>query len=115
MAGLRGSGGLSQSALLEVIRAILDQSQDPPIIVLMGDHGMAFDDLEDRLSNLNALLIPSPVELYPTITPVNTFRLIFDGVFGTSLGKLPDISYYSSGKDRFNVVTVPNTWRPGSR
>jgi hypothetical protein len=35
--------------------------------------------------------------LYPTVTPVNSFRLIFDTHFGCRLGTLDDISYFSTG------------------
>ena len=31
--------------------------------------------------------------LYPSISPVNTFRLILDRYFGTRLGLLPDRGY----------------------
>jgi len=100
--------------LLDAIGSILEQSEEPPIIVLMGDHGTGRRGLEEQMSNLNAYHVPDSVELYPTITPVNSFRVIFDGVFGGSYGTLPDVSYYSSGRNWFELTVVPNTWRPGS-
>ena len=100
--------------LLEAIAAILEELKEPPIIVLLGDHGTGRRELEDRMSNLSTYLVPDSVEMYPTITPVNAFRIIFDGVFGGSYGRLPDISYYSSGLDWFTMTVVPNTWSVGS-
>jgi hypothetical protein len=84
--------------LLDVIDSILASSSEPPIIVLQGDHSWQPPDSGDnnRLPLiLNAYLVPEETRdrLYPTITPVNTFRLILDTVFGTTLGLLPDHSY----------------------
>jgi len=44
------------------------------------------------MRNFNAILLPSGGEedLYNTITPINTFRVIFDRYFGTNLGLVPD-------------------------
>jgi hypothetical protein len=41
---------------------------------------------------LNAYFLPGVSQdlLYPSITPVNTFRLVFDLYFGTAFGLLPD-------------------------
>lgn len=46
--------------------------------------------------------------LYPDITPVNTFRLLFDKYFGTTYGPLPDRIFafpdYSHIYDFFEVT-----------
>ncbi len=98
--------------LLEATRVILEDSRDPPIIVMIGDHGYASRDSEEGLSNLAVYSVPASVELYQTITPVNVFRVIFDGVFRSSLGRLPDISYIYAYPDKFDLTVVPNTWVP---
>jgi hypothetical protein len=95
--------------ILEVIDTILAQSDTPPIIIIQSDHGWdrgQFSPL--RLLNLNAYLVPDAVktQLYPTITPVNSFRLIFDTVFGTQLGLLPDESFHSSGYEPFKLYPL---------
>ncbi len=46
--------------------------------------------------------------LYPTITPVNTFRVVFDGYFGGNYGLLEDTSYYSVASDLYNFTIIPN-------
>jgi hypothetical protein len=76
----------------EILQTIITKSAVPPIIILMGDHGPTF---ADRFLNLSAYYLPEAGKqaLYPSITPVNSFRVIFDTVFGTNFGLLPDISY----------------------
>jgi hypothetical protein len=88
-----------------VIDAILAKSETPPVIVLMSDHGPAsmfnwnFETPEclwERASNLYAILLPGHENdntLYPSITPVNTFPVIFNTYFGTNLAFLEDRSY----------------------
>jgi hypothetical protein len=50
--------------------------------------------------------------LYPTITSVNTFRVIFNSVFEAGLPLLPDESYFSTYDDPFNYQTVNNDCLP---
>jgi hypothetical protein len=44
---------------------------------------------------LNAYYLPGTGQagLYPSITPVNSFRVVFNAYFGTDLPILPDRSY----------------------
>jgi hypothetical protein len=94
--------------LLGIIDSLLATSESPPIIILQGDHGggETKDDFR-RMHILNAYYLPDGQEsLYPTITPVNTFRILFDN-FGENLGVLPDISYYSTPDKNFQFTVVP--------
>ena len=81
--------------LLPILDNILAKSHTPPVILIFGDHGLALDD--DRIYNLAAYHLPQDGSqlLYPTITPVNSFRVIFDRYFGAKLPLLKDISYFS--------------------
>jgi hypothetical protein len=90
---------------IEAIQAILTGSTTPPIIIIQGDHGL---DTEVRMANLIAYYFPNggASVLYPTITPVNSFRLVFDTYFGQNLPILPDKSYYSPYEDMFNFKEV---------
>jgi hypothetical protein len=83
--------------LIPIMQTLITKSEVPPIIVLMGDHGLNFDN---RLLNLSAYYLPGSTynDLYPAITPVNSFRVIFDTYFGTHYGLLPDVSYDGSGQ-----------------
>jgi hypothetical protein len=101
--------------LLDIIDRILEASRIPPIIVIQGDHG-GDETKQDarRLHILNAYLLPPSAaeRLYPSITPVNTFRLIFDSILGTEYGLLDDISYYSPPQASFDFTVSPII-RPG--
>ena len=91
--------------ILDVLDTLLANSDTPPIIILQGDHGWRQHDvryLPDRLLILNAYYVPEPMRsrLYANISPVNTFRLMLDSLFGTDLGLLPDKSYPSYDENR---------------
>ena len=78
--------------MLEVIDAILDEYEEPPIIVIAGDHGHRKPFRNDILA---AFLLPDGGEsaVYPSITSVNHFRAILDYYFGLNLGLLEDRVY----------------------
>jgi len=101
-------------AILGVVDSIQSQSKTPPIIVIQGDHGPD-DDLvtpQERMQNLNAYFLPgidASKVLYPTITPVNTFRVILNTYFGQNLPLLKDRSLYFRFEDRAKPELVPNT------
>jgi hypothetical protein len=79
--------------MLDITTSIIENSETHPIII-HGDHGFEGDN---RLLILNAYYLSGNArsELYSSISPVNTFRIIFDNYFGTKHGLLPDVSYYS--------------------
>jgi hypothetical protein len=83
--------------IVDIIQILLAQSKTPPIIVLQGDHGLQGDN---RFKILNAYYLPgeSNNSLYPAITPVNSFRVIFDTYFGTHYGLVTDLSYSNEGE-----------------
>ena len=88
------------SRLINIIDTLLEESDPEPIIVIQSDHGASIDyegleiDKANRLGILNAFHLPGIDinELYSTISPVNTFRLIFDRYFNGQYGLLPDNS-----------------------
>ncbi len=79
-----------------LVEKILLNSKAPPIIILQGDHGFRWlperDSREESTSILNAYLIPGarPEWIYPGITPVNTFRMLFNHQFGAHYEYSPD-------------------------
>jgi hypothetical protein len=104
----KGYGGqvtFVNKEIIKVIDAILAKSEMPPVILLMSDHGPASmfnwdlntpSCLWERTSNLYAILLPEHLNseiVYSSITPVNTFRVIFNTYFGTNLPYLDDKSY----------------------
>lgn len=103
--------------IVEIVKQIMATSKTQPIIVIQGDHGW---DPRYRNQILNAYHLPDggSADIYPTITPVNTFRVIFDRYFGASYPLLPDQSYFSMGSDfpvfgiqsrPYQLTPVPNT------
>ena len=104
----------SNSLIESTIQAILSQSTNPPIIILQGDHGPAaylnWNSVEksclwERTGILNAYYAPDYIKqnLYSTITPVNSFRVILNGIFNTNLSYLDDLTYYSSNTNHSMV------------
>ena len=81
--------------MLEVIDAILDDYQEPPIIVIAGDHGYQRSNPSTGNAILAAFLLPDGGEsaVYPSITSVNHFRSILDYYFELDLGLLEDKVY----------------------
>jgi hypothetical protein len=93
------------SALLQTIDQILAKSTKPVVIILQADHGDEFflnrnnptrEGVEVRTAILNAIYFSDGAyeELYPSMTPVNTFRVVLNNWFGTNYSILPDRIYF---------------------
>jgi len=90
-----------------LVSKILSNSEVPTIIILQADHGprntyidgrYPTDDMfKEGMRILNAYYMPSNSSsfLYDSITPVNTFRVIFNTYFGADYELLEDKSYNS--------------------
>jgi len=106
----------TNSRMLELVDKLL-AGPDDPIIVIQSDEGPHPDalendedhyewtqaplvDLQRKLRILNAYYLPDGGDdgLYPTITPVNSFRLIFAEYFGADLPLLPDRTWVFQDK-----------------
>jgi hypothetical protein len=109
--------------VLETIDAILTRSTTPPIIIIQGDHGpgayLHWGSLEntipaERFGILNAYYFPDQEYelLYPSISPVNSFRVLLNQFFGADYALLPDRHYYSSWSFPFDFVEVTNLSLP---
>ena len=77
--------------LLSILPGIIANSKVPPIIIIQGDHGSKVS----RFPILNAYYLPGAGKdkLYPTISPVNSFRLVLDTYFGAHYSLLQDVPY----------------------
>lgn len=103
--------------VLAAIDRVLAESERPPIILIQGDHsskvysvaepsGVLERQLEFPI--LNAYYLPEgPTGLHDDITPVNSFRLVFDQYLGSSLGLVADSSYsLEAGPDGVRLSEV---------
>lgn len=90
---------------LEIVQTILAGSEKPPVIIIQGDHGL---DTEVRMAIFNAYHLPGEgaKQIYPAITPVNSFRVVFNTYLGEDFPLLPDVSFYSPYEDMFNFTPV---------
>jgi hypothetical protein len=79
--------------ILPILGNIISQSKVMPIIILQGDRGV---EGNDQHAILNAYFLPGGGEswLYRTVSPVNTFRVIFNAYFKGHLPLLPDQSFF---------------------
>ncbi len=96
--------------MLQVVDTIISESKTPPIIILQGDHGPWIQPNPQHFFILNAYYLPGhETELYPTISPVNSFRLIFNDYFGGKYDMLKDKTYFSPVPKlyKFSEVSYP--------
>lgn len=102
----------ANTKLRELVDKLIADSDVPPIIILQSDEGpftvsepwlgeeATQAGLETKMGILNAYYLPGVDTslLYPSITPVNSFRLVFDLYFGTDFGLVDDKCYaYDQG------------------
>ena len=102
----------ANSKLESLVDTLLTDSRVPPIIIIQADEGpfpvsepwlgekATKAGLEIKMGILNAYYLPGVDKdaLYPSITPVNSFRLVFNLYFDAGFGLLDDKSYaYDEG------------------
>lgn len=100
-----------------VIEKILSRPGPKPILILQGDHGpgsgLNWDnpersDLHERMSIFNAYYFPDQnyAELYPGISPVNSFRVVLNRYFGFSYERLKDRHFFSGWRYPYDFKDV---------
>ena len=105
-----------------LVKEILAKSDQAPIIILQGDHGPGsmfdFENLEksflpERMAILNAYYFPGQdnSQLYPAITPVNSFRLIMKQFLHAPLTLLPDETFYCTKIQPYNLIKITDRLR----
>lgn len=111
-----------------IVDEILSKSKIKPIIILQSDEGpfvhpefkgrpglgidwreLSTEALKTHMQILNAYYLPNADKsvLYPSLTPVNSFRLVFSLYFEANLDLLPDKTYIIKDVDRpYNFIEV---------
>jgi hypothetical protein len=94
-----------------VVREIIAISASPPVIIIQADHGYDNASSSDRMKILNAYYHPGIDQslLYPSLSPVNTFRLVFNEYFNGNYPLLPDKSFFSPYQDSLEFTEIPNS------
>ena len=117
IAGYRNQLIYINKLVRQLVEDILSRSDIPPVIILQGDHGPgAYLDwesptetnMQERISILNAYYLPNSDcdQLYPSITPVNTFRVVFNCLFNAEFELLDDKSYYMRHSRPYDFIEV---------
>ncbi|MFC2166586.1 PEGA domain-containing protein [Acidobacteriota bacterium] len=116
--------------ILHLVDTLISDSEKPPVIILQADEGpyarivksleewkKADRRLRFRSGILNTYYLPQRNQtiLHKEISPVNTFRLIFNLYFGTSFEILEDKAYISQNPDNlYEFVDITQTIRLGT-
>jgi hypothetical protein len=112
--GYQNSVTFISNAILQAVDQLVANSKTPPIIVIQGDHGgTTWFRPDQRMKILNAYYLPGAGNvLYPSISPVNTFRTIFNTYFNQSYPLLQDVSRYSRPSKQYDYQIIPNVCTP---
>ena len=99
-----------------LIDILLSDPEYSPVIVIQGDHGepagqSGLNDTELRRAQygiMNAYHLPNGGDslLYPSVSPINTFRIIFNYYLGADFELLEDKSYSSPRLDAIDLTDV---------
>ena len=102
--------------LRQTIDKLLENSDSPPIIIMQSDTGpnINFADITEeehqvgRMSIFNAYYFPNKEYnlLYNDITPVNSFRVVFDSQFQTNHGLLEDKVFFSTYEKLYKFIEI---------
>ncbi len=120
----------TNTKIQETVDYILKNSSSDPIIVIQADEGpypveftrnknlqwskVSLEILHQKANILNTYHFPDKnySKLYPNISPVNTFRVIFNQYFGTELPLLKDRHYFSESREKkFHLFEVTDKFR----
>lgn len=100
----------ASNQLIEVVQEIIDNSEVPPIILIQADHGPDYLDYGDDPDIINlrapvfgAYYLPFGGDelVYPSMSPVNLFRIVLSYYFDAGLELLEDRTYYTTFTDGY--------------
>lgn len=91
----------SNTIVLQLVNKIIEDNQNPSIIIIMSDHGFRFlaghsfqDTESERYDNFCAVYFPDKhyESLYDSITPINVMRAVLNKAVSTEFKRIPDRS-----------------------
>ena len=113
----------SNKKIMQVVDELLADPEYSPVIIIQADHGYGFDidmselskeNLEQKMSIFSAYYLPGTEENLSddVITPVNTFRIIFNSYFDADYDLLENKMYLIDDNDGgyvdvTNILTSP--------
>jgi hypothetical protein len=98
---------------LTMLEKLIAGSTRPLVILLQADHGPGWNSDAGRMAILNAYRFPGAEQaISPGISPVNSFRVLFNSLFGTTFSLLPDVSYFSIYPAPYDFTLVPPSCPP---
>jgi hypothetical protein len=117
IAGYRDQVNYINSLLMKAVDDILTRSEIPPVIIIQGDHGpgayfewqsLKQTNLHERMTILNAMYFPGGDQgwLYPSISPVNTFPVVFNRYLGQDFELSDDRAYFAKWGTPFEFTEV---------
>ena len=113
--GYTNQAAFISEQISQVVERIIENSAIPPVIIIQGDHDPIHLDETNRMRILNAYYFPeAKPALYSGITPVNSFRLLFNTYFGTDFKLLKDTSCYSEYPYAYRFDVVQNQCQSAS-
>lgn len=96
--------------LITALDTLLSESASAPVILLQGDHAPWLQEGAGKFKILNAYYFPGHADLlYPSISPVNSFRLVLNTYLGADYPLLEDTSYYSPIPNIYDFQEYPNS------
>ncbi|HSL43584.1 MAG TPA: hypothetical protein VK897_09145 [Anaerolineales bacterium] len=114
--GYTGQVAFLNQQLMTAIDYVFEHSETEPIIILQGDHGpkgfsdenVENSDFTENFAILNAYYFPDQdyTDLYPSISPVNSLRILTNKFFGMDFPLLDDRSYFSDVRRPFDFIQV---------
>ena len=103
--GYINSVKFANKKIMQVVDELLSDPENQPVIIIQGDHGSYFgfdrdkpskENIEQHMSILSAYYLPNVEENLSdgVITPVNTFRTVFNSYFNTDYDLLENKMYW---------------------
>jgi len=116
--GYKSQATYINSRIEELVQRLIEDSDVAPIIILQGDHGpkssmeggqISYEIFRETVAILNAYYFPDAAydDLYPSISPVNTFRIVLNHFFNEDYALIPDLTYFITGNCGDTVELIP--------